>query len=431
VSPRLSIVATLVLGVALSSGCRADELPLAAAAPLREPEPIPAPMTEAAPASEASDLPGGQPEPRKAASLELTFVGDVVLGRYLASDRFAEMYPPEQDPFAHVRAQLAADVVVGNLESPVVSTLPARSPSRHRNRFSAAAAHVDQLARAGFSVMSLANNHYFDLGVPGQLESPTILRDAGILAVGASRTEGPLIRLETLETRGWRIGFIAVATRENSSGDPSGPRLPLLSLQRIDREVAPLVAAARADHDLVIVAVHWGDEYVDEPGRSRQIAARRLLAAGVDLVIGHHPHVLQAVELGSSSASGRDGLIAYSLGNFLFPRGDHPSGLSAVLRVRYQAGGEGQRPCLEQARIHPVVVARKPRWHPEAATGLAAEKVRRRLVSLSRASATRWQREGLASDPARGEDLLVEGLRACPSVLAQTQADAASFEDPS
>jgi hypothetical protein len=418
VSPRAWIVAALTLVLGVGSGCRGDETPLAAAAPPREPEPAPEPALLLPPEPAREPSTSTIAEPAKAASLELTFVGDVVLGRYLDSDRFAEMYPPEQDPFYRVREQLAADVVVGNLESPVVVTLPTRSPSRSRNRFSAAAAHVEQLARAGFTVMSLANNHYFDLGVAGQLESPAILRDTGIFAIGASRTEAPLIRVETLEVQGWRVGFIAVATRQNSSGDPRGPRLPLLSLQRIDAEVAPLVAAARADHDLVIVAVHWGDEYVDDPGRSRRIAANRLLAAGVDLVIGHHPHVLQAVELATSTSEGgteRDGLIAYSLGNFLFPRGDHPSGLSAVLRVRYQAGAAGQRPCLEQARIHPVVVARTPAWHPEAATGIAAEKVRRRLVPLSQASATRWRREGLASDPARGEDLLVEGLRACPS----------------
>jgi poly-gamma-glutamate synthesis protein (capsule biosynthesis protein) len=261
--------------------------------------------------------------------------------------------------------------------------------------------------------MSLANNHYFDLGVDGQLESPRVLSEAGLFAIGASRSEPPFLRVETLEVQGWRIGFIAFATRQNSTGAPGGPKLPFLSLHQLDDEVIPLVDASRADHDLLIVEVHWGDEYVDDPGRSRRVAAQQLLDAGVDLLIGHHPHVLQAIEL-HESGDERDGLIAYSLGNFLFPRGDHPPGLSGVLRVRYRELPNA-RPCLEQARLHPIISKRIPRWHPEAATDFAAAKVRERVVPLSRATGTRWVREGELSDPARGEDLLLTGLRGCTS----------------
>jgi poly-gamma-glutamate synthesis protein (capsule biosynthesis protein) len=187
-----------------------------------------------------------------------------------------------------------------------------------------------------------------------------------------------------------------------------------LSLTQLYDTVISLAEQARADHDLLIVAVHWGDEYVDDPGRSRRVAAQRLLDAGVDLLIGHHPHVLQAIEL-HQSGDDRDGLIAYSLGNFLFPRGDHPPGLSGVLRVRYRNVADA-RPCLEQARLHPVTSRRKPRWHPAAATEFTAAKVRDRVVPLSRATKTRWVREGEPSDPARGEDLLVTGLRECQTL---------------
>lgn len=399
----------LVVALALALGCTLDTVSLDTA-PV---EPEPALSSSPAPEPEPSRVPAPEP-PKKAETLELTFVGDVVLGRYLTSERFAEMEAPEGDPFFAVRDQLAADVVVGNLESPVMFSLPDRSPSRNRIRFAGSAAHVRQLAEAGFTVMSLANNHFFDLGVPGQLESPQALREAGLLPIGASRTEPPLFRVETLEVRGWRIGFIAVATRQNSSGAPGGPELPLLSIGRLEQQIIPLITEQRESHDLLIVAVHWGDEYVDDPGSARTLAAGRLLAAGVDLVIGHHPHVLQAIER-HRSGDDRDGLIAYSLGNFLFPRGDHPPGLSGVLRVRYREVADA-RPCLEQARLHPVVSIRNPRWHPVAAKGTSAEKVRRRVVPLSLETKTRWVREGEAGDPSRGEDLLVTGLRECGSL---------------
>jgi poly-gamma-glutamate synthesis protein (capsule biosynthesis protein) len=137
------------------------------------------------------------------------------------------------------------------------------------------------------------------------------------------------------------------------------------------------------------------------------MAAGRLLDVGVDLVIGHHPHVLQALERRSSGDT-RDGLIAYSLGNFLFPRNDGGTELSGVLRVRYLAGPGHERPCLEQARLHPVQMLRKPRWHPEPARGPVARRVHKRMVELSREHGTRLR---MADD---GEDLWVEGLRSCP-----------------
>jgi poly-gamma-glutamate capsule biosynthesis protein CapA/YwtB (metallophosphatase superfamily) len=346
--------------------------------------------------------------PTRAAALELTFVGDVVLGRYLehrGKEVFVEMHPAQADPFADVASLLAADVVVGNLESPVVRELPLRPPIPHRNQFASSAAHLGQLERAGFHVLSLANNHFFDLGVPGQLDGPRVLADAGLVAIGASHSELPLLRVETLEVDGWRIGFLAFATIRNHPGSPDGPQLPYTSLAALD-ELDGALALARADHDLLIAVVHWGTEYAAQVGLSNRLAARGLLDAGVDLVIGHHPHVLQALERRDSGPA-HDGLIAYSLGNFLFPRNDGGAELSGVLRVRYVAGTERARPCLEHARLHPVHMVRKPRWHPEPARGRTADRVRNRMVELSRAHGTRLR----TAD--EGEDLLVEGLRAC------------------
>lgn len=344
------------------------------------------------------------PTPERAQALELTFVGDVVLGRYLehrGDDVFVEMQPASADPFADVASLLAADVVVGNLESPVVRELPPRPPIEHRVRFAGSAAHVQQLVRGGFDVMSLANNHYFDLGVAGQLEGPEVLAEANVFAIGASRSETPMLRVETLEVRGWRIGFLAFATVRNHVGKYGGPQLPYTQLHQLD-ELDATLALARAEHDLLIVMVHWGVEYSDEVGSTYRMAARKLLDAGVDLVIGHHPHVLQALEVREH------GLIAYSLGNFLFPRNEGGPGLSGVLRVRYVDGPEGERPCLEQARMHPVQLIRKPSWHPEPARGYVVDRVHTRMIELSRLHSTRLR--------ADGDDLLVEGLRACNTV---------------
>lgn len=349
----------------------------------------------------------------KAASLELTFVGDLVVGRYLADDRYVDAFPGGVDPLAEVRSLLAADLVFGNLESPVVFELPQRSPSRAKHRFAGDPTHVAGLADAGFTVLSLANNHFFDLGVAGQRESPQVLREAGITAVGTARVEPPWIRVETVYVQGWRIGFVAFMTRVGDRGDPDGPRPPLLATSRLVDEVLPHIRAARSEHDLLIASAHWGIEYADEPGRTRELVAHHLLAAGVDLVIGHHPHVLQAIERHPSTAE-RDGLIAYSLRNFLFHRGDHPPGLSGVLRVRYEAVDDA-RPCLSDARLHPVTMVLRHAWMPAVARDSPAAEVRERVASLSQQLGTTWQRDGRRDDAARSEDLVLAGLRACPA----------------
>lgn len=197
----------LVLGLGWLLACTDAQPPARVGPSTVEPSPV-----STVPSTLAQPKIIGGPEPRepgRAASLELTFVGDVVLGRYLehlGDEVFVEMHPAHADPFAAVAGLLAADVVVGNLESPIVRELPQRSPIAHRNQFAGSAAHLGQLERAGFDVLSLANNHFFDLGVTGQLDGPQALADVGLLAIGASRREPPLLRIETLEVEVGALG---------------------------------------------------------------------------------------------------------------------------------------------------------------------------------------------------------------------------------
>ena len=367
-----------------------------------------------------------------ARSIELSFVGDVVLGRYRGEDgeqTFREMAPPDADPLRAVAGLLAADVVVGNLESPVRYEAPAHPTVPRRFAFGASAAHLSQLVRGGFTVMSLANNHAFDLGVDGQLEGPAALAELGIAAIGASRTDAPLLRVETVEVEGWRVGFMAFSTLTNHPGVRGGPRLPLVTRGQIREQALPLLAAARDDHDLLIVVVHWGTEYAEEVRQANRLVARALLDGGVDLLVGHHPHVLQAVELHRSGEAdaARDGLIAYSMGNFMFPRGDVPPALSAVLRVRFgRCPSAASEPAirLSEAPLHPVFVTASPAWAPTPAQGHRAQQVRARLTRLSQPHGTTLTR---ADEPS--EDLVVEGLRGCPSGAARDRDRVSAIAD--
>ena len=184
------------------------------------------------------------------------------------------------------------------------------------------------LADAGFTAVSLANNHAFDMRKTGMVETPAILKEIGVVPLGASVTEPPVFRVETIEKRGWRLGFIAVTARRNAPHREGAPELPFLNTRELGDTLTEVIRSGRASHELIIVLIHWGAEYADMPAKIQRSEAKRLIEAGADMVIGHHPHVLQGVE------RHEDGLIAYSMGNFLFENTNAIPKLTGVLRVR-------------------------------------------------------------------------------------------------
>ncbi len=323
------------------------------------------------------------PPPERPSSLELTFVGDVIFGRY--GDRGFDAIAGDDYPlFGDVLRLMASDALIGNLETPLVTTLPAVSPVRMRNRFGASRVHARQLQSAGFFAMSLANNHWFDQALPGVEQTPAILRDLGIVPLGSAVRRPPVYRIESAVRNGWSLGFVSITTRINAPLVARRALLPFLEPDEIGTRIAPVVRAARSQHDLVIVLVHWGTEYADAPDPAQIEAAHRLVEAGADLVIGHHPHVLQAVE------RYRGGLIAYSLGNFLFDHVSDAQGQSAVLRVRVRAH------CIDRTVLHPVQIETEPVTHPVPAAGVTAQRIRDRVTALGGPFGTRWNATGEA-----------------------------------
>ena len=343
----------------------------------------------------------------KADAIELTFVGDVIFGRYREDNVFDPIVDPSKikpeeplaGPFAEIQAQLDSDVLVGNLETPVIESLPVKSPIGSKFRFGGGRSDVTMLAAAGFDVLSLANNHYFDLREDGQLQTPKIVGEEGIFPIGASRTEDPLYRVETHEAKGWKIGFLSVTNRVNAPVRAGTPQVPYIELDEMVATLGPLLEQARADHDLLVVAVHWGDEYEEAPSVYHQKAARGLIDAGADMLIAHHPHVLQGIE------QYKGGLIAYSMGNFLFEHTGAIPRLTGVLRTRWTQGGDGR--CLSEVVFHPAYMKRTPYPHPTYATGGMGKQVRGRVVDQGKAlGSTFVQVDG-------GEDLRLDGLPSC------------------
>ncbi|MBK9036071.1 MAG: CapA family protein [Myxococcales bacterium] len=339
--------------------------------------------------------------PVRADELTLAFVGDVMFGRYVPGG-FAPIAAEQDDPFATVAPVVtAADLAFANLETPVMAAPPATSPWGTRMRFVATPPRVATLAAAGFDVVSVANNHHYDLRARGVAETPRHLAALGLRAVGAAQRRAP-IRIETIERAGWRIAVIAATTVRNGEQRPGQPRLPHVDERRLARTLAPLVRRARGDHDVVIVLMHWGREYAEVPSAGLIKAARALVDAGASAVIGGHPHVLQPFE------RYRGAVIAYSLGDFLFDHTRADRRLGGVLTLGFT---RADAVCLASALLTPIVHAPTPAPHPDLAVGVDGDLVRARVTRLSAAApfATAWTDDGTGALSAPG---------ACPGTVA-------------
>src|SRR6185369_7938372 len=132
------------------------------------------------------------------------------------------------------------------------------------------------------------------------------------------------------------------------------------------------IALARSKADFVIVSFHWGQEGSDTAQPCQRTAAHRAIEAGADVVIGHHPHVLQGVE------RYKKGIIFYSLGNFAFASRSKTSDVSAIIRLRLNDKSR-------EAEILPLdVLSSRVHFQPALLSGLQAEAVIDRLNELSR-----------------------------------------------
>ena len=242
-----------------------------------------------------------------APTVVLAAVGDVMLGSYVGQtiSNTSPLYPFEGQGIQEILA--GADVTFGNLEC-AISDQGVQQDKTYT--FRADPAVVEGLSFAGFDIMSLANNHTGDYGDQALLDTIGALRGAGIAEVGAGSTITEARTLRVVTANGLRIAFLAYneilpSTFEATDTSPG-------SAWAREEAMVEDVQAARDLADVVVVSCHWGVEYSTRSNATQQSLARALAGAGADLVLGHHPHVLQG--LGYLS----DTLVAYSLGNFVF-----------------------------------------------------------------------------------------------------------------
>lgn len=259
-------------------------------------------------------------------SVTIVFAGDMNAEGSLG-ERLATNAADFVGPFAPIIS--GADLAVGNLETAITergSPYPGKSFS-----FRAPVGVLDGLRLGGFDTVSLANNHGMDFGADGLDDSIAAKRSTGddfVIGIGADETEA--YRPFSTEIKGQRIAVIA-ATQviDGSLVDDwtAGPGNPgLASAKRVDRLVQAVVEA-RAQHDTVVVFLHWGIETQECPSADQTDLASRLEEAGADIIVGGHAHRVQG--------GGRLGtaVVNYGLGNFLFRANSASGSRAGVFRV--------------------------------------------------------------------------------------------------
>ncbi len=258
-----------------------------------------------------------------AARVSISAVGDVLMHGAVKDTAADHRAPGNDDGFGWLWSPIAdllsaSDVTFANLETPVA---PRSGQGSRSFVFNAPPAAVRALRHAGVSLVNVANNHMFDQGRPGFEETLAQLDQIGMPYVGAG-PEGGEAGPRILEVNGLRIAFLAYARFFNQSGNDCPPKVARsprtcrkASLLDPERAVSDVQSAARSA-DAVVVSLHWGEEYQTQPREADVALAHRLADAGALLVLGHHPHVLQPIEL-YPRADGRTAVIAYSLGNFV------------------------------------------------------------------------------------------------------------------
>ena len=252
---------------------------------------------------------------RPGSVVRTTIVGDIMLGR-----RVGDSLEQRGDPSAVFRPladRLAsADITVGNLESTLSMSGP---PRQGADSFGADTSVLEGIRMAGFDLLSVANNHLGDFGEDAIVETLDRLDDAGLRTVGAGADLAQAAEPLVITVNGVKVGFIATdsigetpAAGRNSPGTNrvnAPPRTGPLDRRALDR-VADSVRTL--DADVVIALPHWGTQYTNRPERSQRRIARAMADAGVDVVVGGHPHWVQGWEsIGSAT-------VVHSLGNFVF-----------------------------------------------------------------------------------------------------------------
>ncbi len=296
-------------------------------------------------------------------------VGDVMLSRKVAGSIRAA-----HDPLLPFRALAplfdGVDFTFANLEGPFSgSEAFADVDDPRASVFNVPPANVAGLVKHRFSLLNLANNHVMDQGPKGVGYTRALLAEQGLVFTGAGATLDEAWEPAFVTVRGVRVGLVGASYCSINDGGKT--RNPHVARIEDEDRLARALAKARAGADFVIATMHAGVEYAETPNPAQRRFAEAAVAAGADVVIGAHPHVLEPID----QVSGK--LVFYSLGNFVFDHKPAATRRSVAVRLTLSARPK-ERGKLERVELYPMFidgVTPRPATPEEARGVLAALRV--------------------------------------------------------
>jgi poly-gamma-glutamate synthesis protein (capsule biosynthesis protein) len=222
------------------------------------------------------------------------------------------------------------DLTIVNHECPSTDVV---APIPKEFSFRCDPAALPAARRAGVDVANLANNHGYDQGPDGLLDSIRNVRRAGIVPVGAGANQRAADAPAYVDVNGWRIAVVGVGEVLDPLDQVAVGDRPGTAVGHDFPRALRAIREAERRADLVLVTIHWGVELDTEPRAYQVEEARRMIDAGADAIFGHHAHRLQPMD----SYRGRP--IFYGLGNFVWPNFSVAGSTTAVAEVTVTPDG--------------------------------------------------------------------------------------------
>jgi poly-gamma-glutamate synthesis protein (capsule biosynthesis protein) len=250
-------------------------------------------------------------------------VGDIMLGRYVAKDLSDK---DNNYPFEQIKELIQdADISFANLEC----TISSRGEKQEKEYcFRAEPKVVEGLKNVGFDILSLANNHIMDYGNDALFDTINLLNENGIFTVGAGENLDFSRKAVIIDCNDIKIAFLAYnctyPETYNAQVDKPGACPGKIEIITED------IYRTKEKADIIIVSFHWGIEYEEYPEKWQIKLAHQTIDAGSELIIGHHPHVLQGFEIYNGKP------IFYSLGNFIFDQNQNETQEGMAVKIVFQ-----------------------------------------------------------------------------------------------
>jgi len=244
-------------------------------------------------------------------------------------------------PFANVNKHFNnSDVIFANLEAPLSNQGKPKFTKPISLRGSTSG--IDSLIHAGITHVSLANNHAYDYGKKAIRDTQTRLKKAGIPFVGIGKNlrdaRSPIIENIQGETLAM-LAYNSFTTNGRNYATKTKDGVAPLEYKYIKSDID--LIKNKYENCFILVSLHWGVEGTNYPTPFQRSLGHQIIEDGANLIIGHHPHVMQGIE------RHRDGIIIYSLGNFCFPNYSSPT----IEGIGYKQNPENQVSFIFQCEI--------------------------------------------------------------------------------